>query len=68
MSFEIGMLVWTHTQSGQPIECTIIGFEDGEVLLDSPAHGYIIRRHESEISVPPLEAITNIKRHLEGGQ
>ena len=48
MKLKIGMLVWTETQSGQPIECKVVGFEEGEILLDSPAHGYIIRRHSSE--------------------
>jgi hypothetical protein len=50
MQFEIGMRAWTRTLSGQPIECTIVGLEDDELLLSSPSHGYVIRRHESEIS------------------
>jgi len=44
--------VWTHTTSGTLIQCTVVGFEEGEVLLDSPAHGYVIRRHARELEKP----------------
>lgn len=47
--------VWTHTTSGQPIECFIVGYEDDEVLLNSPSHGYVIRRRRSEIHKKPVQ-------------
>lgn len=47
-----GMKVWAKTTSGQPILCTIIEPDPiikGEWVLDSPAHGYAIHRHPSEL-------------------
>jgi hypothetical protein len=47
-----GALVWTETQSGSPIQCTVIKPDtiiEDEWLLNSPSHGYAIQRHISEI-------------------
>lgn len=44
-----GMTVWTTTTSGEPIQCTVICEEHGEFVLDSPSHGYAIRRGHREI-------------------
>lgn len=44
-----GTGVWTETMSGEPLHCTIIRFFDGEYELDSPTHGYVIRRSREEI-------------------
>ncbi len=45
---KVGMRVWTATTSGQPVRCRIVGFEEGELVLDSPVYGYVIRRHAAE--------------------
>lgn len=48
-----GVNVWTRTTSGAHILCTVLSKEnsppEGEWLLDSPAHGYCIVRHHSEL-------------------
>jgi len=55
---KIGDTVWTTTLSGERFECTVVGFEFGQVVLDSPTHGYIIYRYPSETilgDVSPLD-------------
>lgn len=66
-----GETVWTTTTSGEPILCTVVGKEDGQVELDSPAHGYRIMRHAHEVarSAEDLPGDENADRRgrLDGG-
>ncbi len=58
MKLRPGLKVWTTTTSGEPILCTVIEPDwliDGEWLLDSPSHGYVIHRHWSECELPEKE-------------
>ena len=44
---------WTHTTSGHEIKCFHAGTDGDDLLLDSPEHGYVIRRLLSEVRKQP---------------
>lgn len=44
-----GDRVLTETTSGELILCYYLAPEEGEHLLESPSHGYVIRRHAYEL-------------------